>query len=204
MVTDSFCCCSVDKSCLTLQTRGPQYARVPCPSLFPRVCSNYVPWIGDTIQRPYLLSSTYPLAFNLYSIRVFFSELIICIRLPKYWSFSFSISSFNEYSGLTSFRIDWFDLLAVQGTLKNLLHHHNLKVLVLQCSALFMVQLSHPYMTTRKTIALTIWTFVSKVMSLLFNTLSRFVIAFLPRIKWLLIDSLLLNKYFTICIFILK
>ena len=115
------------------------------------------------------------------SIRVFSSELFLQIRWPKYWSFSFSISPSNEYSGLISFRMDWLDLLAVQGTLKSLLQHHNSKALILQCSAFFIVQLSHPYMTTGKTIALTRWTFVSKVMSLLFNMLSRLVIAFLPR-----------------------
>ena len=102
------------------------------------------------------------------SIRVFSNELVLCIRWPKCWSFSFSISPSNEYSGLISFRIDWFDLLAVQGTLKSLLQHHSSKASILWCSAFFMVQLSHPYMTTGKTIALTIWTFVNKVISLLF------------------------------------
>ena len=121
------------------------------------------------------------------SIWVFSIELALCIRWPKYWSFSFSISPSNEYSGLTSFRIDWFDLLAVQGTLKSLFQHHNSKASILWCSAFFMVQLSHLHMTPGKTIALTIWTFVSKVMSLFFNILSRFVIAFLPRSKCLLI-----------------
>ena len=121
------------------------------------------------------------------SIRVFSSESVLRIRRPKYWSFSFSIGPSNEYSGLISFRIDWFDLVAVQGTLKNLLQHHSSKTSVLWHSALFMVQLSHPYMTTGKTIALTRRTFVGKVMSLLFNMLSRFVIAFLPRSKCLLI-----------------
>ena len=109
---------------------------------------------------------------------------------PKYWSFSFNISPSNEYSGLISFRIDWLDLLAVQGTLKSLLQHHNSKASILWCSAFFMVQLSHPYMTTGKTIALTIWTFVGKVMSLLFNMQFRFVIAFLPGSKHLLISWL--------------
>ena len=113
------------------------------------------------------------------SIRVFFSELGVCIRWPKYWSFSNSPSS--EYSELISFRIDWFDLLAVQGTLKSLLQHHNSKASILHPSPFFMAHISHPYMTTGKTIALTVWIFVSKVMSLLFNMLSRFVIAFLPR-----------------------
>ena len=111
------------------------------------------------------------------SIRVFSNELALHIRWPKYWSFNFSISPANEYSGLISFRIDRFDLLAVQGTLKSLLQHHCSKASILRHSAFFMVQLSHPYMTTGKTIALTRWTFVGKVMSLLFNTRSRFVIA---------------------------
>ena len=126
------------------------------------------------------------------SIRVFSSESVLHIRWPKYWSwsFSFSISPSNEYSGLTSFRIDWLDLLAVQGTLKSLLQHHSSKASTLWHSAYFVVQHSHLYMTTGKTIALTRWTFVSKVMSLLFNTLSRFVIAFLPRSKHLLISWL--------------
>ena len=109
---------------------------------------------------------------------------------PRYWSFSFSISPPNEYSGLISFRIDWFYFLAVQGTLRSLLQHHSSKASILQCSAFFMVQLSHPYMTTGKTIALIIQTFVGKVISLLFNMLSRFVIAFLPRSKYLLISWL--------------
>ena len=118
---------------------------------------------------------------------VFSSELALHIRCPKYCRFNFIISPSNEYSGLISLRIDRFDLLAVQGTLKSLLQHHNLKASVLWCSAFFMVQLSHPDMTTRKTIALSIWTFVGKVISLL-NTLSRFVIAFLPKCKYLLIS----------------
>ena len=117
------------------------------------------------------------------SIRVFSSESVLHIRWPKYWSFSFNISPSNEYSGLTSFRMDWLDLLAVQGTLKGLFQHHSSKVSGLRHSAFFIVQLSHPYMTTGKTIALTTWTFVGKVMSLLFNMLSRLVIAFLPRLS---------------------
>ena len=123
------------------------------------------------------------------SIRVFSNKLTLHIRWPKDWSFSFSISPSNESSGLISFRIDWFDL-AVQGMLKSLLQHHSLKASILWCSAFFMVHLSHPYMTTGKTIALTRWTFVSKVMSLLFNTLSRLVTAFLPKSKRLLISWL--------------
>ena len=119
------------------------------------------------------------------SIRVFSKESALCIRWPKYWWFSFSSSLSNEYSGLNSFRMDWLDLLAVQGTHKSLLQHHSLKASIPQHSAFFMIQLSHPYMTTRKTIALTRQTFVGKVTSLVFNTLSRFVIAFLPRSKHL-------------------
>ena len=121
------------------------------------------------------------------SIRVFSNESALRIRWPKYWSFSFSISLSNEHSGLISFRMDWLDRLVVQGTRKTLLQRYTSKASILQCSAFFIVQLSHPHMTTRKTIALTIWTFVSKVMSLIFNMLSRFVIAFLPRSKCLLI-----------------
>ena len=124
------------------------------------------------------------------SIRVFSNESVLCIRWPKYWSFSFSISPSNEYSGLISFRMDWLDLLAVQGTLNSVFQHHSSKASILWCSAFFIVQLSHPYMTTGKTIALTRWTFVGKVMSLLFNMLSRLVIAVLPRSKRLFISWL--------------
>ena len=131
-----------------------------------------------------LLPSIFP------SIRVFSNESALLIRWPKYWNFSFSISPSNEYSGLISFRMDWLDLLAVQGTLKNLLRHHSSKASILQHSAVFIVQLSHTYMTTGKTIALIRQTFVSKVMSLLFNMLSRLVIAFLLRSKRLLITWL--------------
>jgi len=122
-----------------------------------------------------LLPSIFP------SIRIFTNESALCIRWPKYWSFGFNISPSNEHSGLISFRMDWFDLHAIQGTLKSLLQHYSSKASVLQRSAFFIVQLSHPYMTTDKTIALTRWTFVGKVMSLLFNMLSRLVITFLPR-----------------------
>ena len=124
------------------------------------------------------------------SIRVFSSKSVLCIRWPKYWSFSFNISPPNENPELISFRMEWLDLLAVQGTLKSLLQHHSSKTSILHCSAFFIVQLSHPYMTTGKTIALTRWTFVDKVMSLLFNMLSRLVITFLPRSKCLLISLL--------------
>ena len=124
-----------------------------------------------------LLSSIFP------SIGVFSNEPALHIRWPKCWSFSFNISPSNEYSGLISFRMDWLDLLAVQGTLKSVLQHHSSKASILRCSAFFRVQLSHPYMTTGKTIALTRWTFVGKVMSLLFNMLSRLVITFLSKSK---------------------
>ena len=131
-----------------------------------------------------LLPSIFP------SIRVFSNESALRIRWPKYWSFSFSISPSNEYAGLISFRMGWLDLLAVQGTLKSLLQHHSSKSSIFWCSAFFIVQLLHPYMTTGKTVALTRWTFVGKVTSLLFNMLSRLVITFLPRSKRLLISWL--------------
>ena len=131
-----------------------------------------------------LLPSIFP------SIRVFSNESALHIRWPKYWSFSFCISPSNEHSGLISFRMDWLDLLAVQGTLESLLQHHSSKASILWCSAFLVVQLSNPYMTTGKTIALTRWTFVGKVMSLLFNLLSRLVITFLPRSKCLFISWL--------------
>ena len=135
--------------------------------------------------RPLLvLPSVFP------SIKVFSNESAFHIRCPKYWSISFNISPSDGHSGLISFRMDWLDLLAVQGTLKSLLQHYNSKASVLRCSAFFIVQLSHPYMTTGKTIILTRWTFVGKVMSLLFNMQSRLVITFLPRSKCLLISWL--------------
>ena len=150
----------------------------------------HVHWVSDAsnhliLSCPLLLPpSIFP------SIRVFSNESVLCIRWPKYWSFTFSISPSNEYSGLISFRMDWLDLLAVQGTLKSLFQHHSTKASILQCSAFFIVQLSHPYMTTEKTTASTRWTFVGKVTSLLFNMLSRLVITFLPRSKRLLISRL--------------
>ena len=137
--------------------------------------------VGDAILclSLLLLPSIFP------SITVFSNESALHIRWPKYWNFSFSISPSNEYSGLISFRMDRLDILAVQGTLKSLLQHHSSKVSILRCSAFFIVRLSHPYMTTGKTMALTRWAFVGKVMSLLFSMLSRLVIGFLPRIKHL-------------------
>ena len=155
-------------------------------------CSNSCPlirWCHPTISSSVIRFSCLQ-SFPAFSHWVFSSESVLRIRWPKYWSFSFSISPSNEHSGLISFRIDWLDLLAVQGTLKSLLPHRSSKASVLQHSAFFIVQISHPYMTTGKTIALTRWTFVYKVMSLLLNMLSRLVITFLPRSKRLLISWL--------------
>ena len=167
----------------SLRPQGLQHAKLPCPSPTPGACSNS--YSLSWLCYPAISSSVIPLPL-LPSI----FQSVLLIRWPKHWSFSFSISPSNEYSGPISFRIDWFHFLAVQGTLKSLFQHHSSKASILQCSAFFIVQLSHPYMTTGKTIALTIQTFVSKVVSLLFNMLSRFVIAFLPRSKRLLISWL--------------
>ena len=156
----------------------------------PELTQTHVHQVSDAIQPSHLLSAPSPPPSVFSSIRVFSKESVLHIRWPKYWSFSFSISPFNEYSWLISFRIDWFDLLAVQRTLKSLSPHHSSKASILQCSAFFIVQLSHPYVTTEKTIALNRQNFVGKVMPLLFNTLSRLIIAFLPRSKHLLISWL--------------
>ena len=172
----------------SLRTHGLQHTRLPCPSSTTGAAETHVHWVSDAIQPSHLLLSSSPSAFNLPSIRVFSKESVFHIRWPKYWSFSISPS--NEYSGLISFRVDRLHLFAVLGTLKSFLQDHSSKALVLWCSAFFTVQLSHPYMTTGKGIALTRWTFVSKVMSLLFNMLSRLVIAFLPRSKHLLVSWL--------------
>ena len=150
----------------------------------------HVHWVGDAIQPSHPLLLPSPPAFNLSQHQGHFQRVSSSHQVTKYSSFSFSISPSNEYSGLISFRMDWLDLLAVQETLKSLLQCHSSKASVFQHSAFFIVQLSHPYMTTGKTIALTRWTFVGKVMSLLFNMLSRLVIAFLPRSKHLLISWL--------------
>ena len=182
---------SVAQSCLTLWPHEQQHARPPCPSPAPGVHPNPCPsseWCHPNhliLCRPLLLlSSIFP------SIRIFSNESALLIRWPKCWSFSFNISPSNEHPGLISFRMDWLDLLAVQGSLKSLLQHHSSKASILRCSAFFIVQLSHPYMTTGKTIALTRQTFVGKVTSLLFNMLSRLVITFFPRSKHLLISWL--------------
>ena len=180
---NQFSCSVVSDS---LRPHGLQHARPPCPSPTPGVYPNSCPlsqWCHSTVsscRHLLLLPSIFP------SIRVFSNELALLMRWPKYWSFSFNISPSNEHPGLISFKMDWLGLLAVQGTLKSLLQHHSSKASILQLSAFFIVQLAHPYMTTGKTIALTRQTFVGKVMSLLFNMLSRLVITFLPRSKRLL------------------
>ena len=152
-----------------------QHARPPCPSTTSRVHSNSNHRVGDAIQPSHPVSSPFLLIPTPPSIRVFPNESTLRMRWPKYWSFSFSISPSNEHQGLISFRMDWLDLPAVQGTLKSLLQHHSSKASILQDSAFFTVPLSHPYMTTGKTIALTRRNFVGKVMSLLFNMLSRLI-----------------------------
>ena len=162
----------------------------PVHHKLPELTQTHVHPVSDAIQPSHPLSSASPPAPNPSQNQGLFQWSVLHIRWPKYWSFSFSISPFNEYSGLIFFRMDWLDLLAVQGTLKSLLQHHSSKASTLQCSAFFIVQLSHPYMTTGKTIVLTRWTFAGKVMSPLFNMLSRLVIAFLPRSKHLLISWL--------------
>ena len=153
----------------------------PVHHQLPEFTQTHPHWVGDAIQSSHPLSSPSPPAPSPPSNRVFTNESTLCMRCPKYWTFSFSISPSNEHPGLISFRMDWLDLLAVQGTLKSLLQHHSSKASILRYSAFFTVQLSHPYMTPGKTIALTRRTFVGKVMSLLFNMLSRLVITFLPR-----------------------
>ena len=163
---------------------------LPVHHRLPEFTQTHEHQVGDTIQPFHPLSSPSPPAPIPPTIRVFSSELTLRMRWPKYWSFSFSISPSNEHPALVYFRVDWLDLLVVQGTLKSLLQYHSSKASILQCSAFLTVQLSHSYMTTGKTIALTRWTFVGKVMSLLFNMLSRLVITFHPRSKCLLISWL--------------
>ena len=163
---------------------------LPVHHQLPESTQTHVHWVDDAIQPSHPLSSLLILPSIPPSIRVFSNESVLHIRWPKYWGFSFNTSPSNEHPGLISFRMDWLDLLAVQGTLKSLLQHHSSNASILQCSAFLTVQLSRPYMTTGKTIALTRWSFVGKVMSLLFNMLSRLVITFLPRSKRLLISWL--------------
>ena len=162
----------------------------PVHHWLPELSQTHVHCDRDVIQPSHPLLSTSPPASIFPRIRIFSNESVLCIRWPKYWSFSFSIIPSNGYSGMIAFRIDWLYLCAVQGTHKSLLQHHSSKASVLQCSAFFIVQLSHPYMTTRKTTALTIWIFVGRVMFLVFNMLSRFVLVFLPRSKRLLLSWL--------------
>ena len=164
----------------SLKPHKLQHTRPPCPSPTPWVYPNPCPCVSDAIQPSHPLSSPSLPAFNLSQHQGLFKWVSSFIRWPKYWSFSFNISPSNEYSGLISHRMALLDLLAVQGTLKRLFQHHSSKASVVLCSDFFIVQLSHPYMTTGKTVALTRWTFVGKVMSLLLNMLSRLVITFLP------------------------
>ena len=182
---------SVAQSCSTLcDPMNQSTPGLPVKHQLPEFTQTHVHRVGDAIQPSHPLSSPSPPAPNPSQIRVFSNESMLYMRWPKYWSFSFSISPFNEYSGLISFRMDWLDLLAVQGTRKRLLQHHSSKASILQHSAFFTVQPSHPYVNARKTIALTRLTFVGKVMSLLFNMLSRLVITFLLGSKHLLISWL--------------
>ena len=185
LTTYSFQFSSVAQSCLdSLQPHELQHARPPCPSPTPRVHANSSPssqwWSSSHLILCHSLLLLPPIPP---SIRVFSNESTLRMRWPEYWSFSLSISPSKEHPGLISFRIDWLDLLAVQETLRSLLQHHGSKASILQCSAFFTAQLSHPYMTIGKTIDLTRWIFVGRVMTLLFNKLSRLVINFLPRSK---------------------
>ena len=197
--------CVISLNKILILQKSVQFSSVTqsCPTLCnPMDCStpglpvhHQLPELTQTISIELVMPSNHLILCNpllilpsiFSSIRVFSNESVLHMRWPKYWSFSFSMSLSNKYSGLISFKMDWLDLLAVQGTLKSLLQHHSSKASILWCSTFFMVQLSHPYMTIGKTIVLTRQTFVSKVMSLLFNMLSLLVIAFLPRSKRLLI-----------------
>ena len=177
---DTHCCCSVAASCPTLcDPMDGSMPGFPVLHHLPGFAQTHIHWVGDAIQPSHPLSSPSPPAFNLSQHQGLSNE---SAPHNRYWSFSISISPSSEHLGLISFRIDGFDFLAVQGTLKSLLQHHNLKASILWCSAFFMVQLSHPYMTTGNTRILTRQMFVVKVMSLLFNTWSRFVIVFLPSV----------------------
>ena len=176
---------SVQVSCLCLTLCNPMDCSMPVFPVhhqLPELALTHVHWVSDAIQPAHPLPSPSSPALNLSQHQSLFPRVSASHQVAKVSAFSFSISLSNEYSGLISFRVDWLDLFAVQGTLKSLLQHHSSKIPILQCSAFFIVQFSHPYLTTEKTIALTRWTFVGKVMSLL-NMLSRLVIAFLPRSK---------------------
>ena len=182
---------SVTQSCLILcDPMNHSTPGLPVHHKLPEFTQTHAHRVGDAIQPSHPLSSLLLLPPITPSIRVLSNESTLCMRLPKYWSFSFNISPSNEHPGLISFRMDWLNLLAVQGTLKSLLQHYSSKASIFWHSAFFTVQLSHPYMTTGKIRALTRWTFVGKVMSLVFNMLSRLVITFLPRSKCLLISWL--------------
>ena len=192
------CCCSVTQSCLTLcNPMDCSMPGFPVHHQLPELIQAHVNRVCDAIQPSHPLSSLSPPTFSLSQHQGLFHESVLHIRWPKYWSFSFSISPSNEYSGLISLIIDWFDLLAVNGTLKSLLQHHISKAAILWHSGFFVVQLSHPYMTIRKTIALTRQTFVSKGMSPLLNVLSRFVIAFFFSKKYIYLVICNLNRAFT-------
>ena len=182
---------SVAQSCPTLcDPMNHSMPGLPVHHQLPEFTQTNVHCVSDAIQPSHHLSSPFPPAPNPFPASVFSNESTLHMRWPKYWSFSYSINPSKEHPGLISFRMDWLNLLAVQGTLKSLLQHHSSKASIFWQSSFFIVQLSHPYMTTGKTIALTRQTFVDKVMSLLFNTLSRLVIGFLPRSKCLLISWL--------------
>ena len=182
---------SVTQSCPTLcDPMNHSMPGLPVHHQLLESTQTHVHWVSDAIQPSHPLSSAFPPTLNPSQHEEGVNESTLRMRWPKYWCFSFSISPSNEHPGLISFRMHWLDLLVVQGTLKSLLQNHSSKASVLQCSAFFTVQLSHAYMTTGKTIALTRQTFVGKVMSLLFNMLSRLVITFLPRNKHLLISWL--------------
>ena len=182
---------SVTLSCPTLcDPMNRSTPGLPVHHQLPEFTQTHVHRVSDAIQSSHPLSSPSPPTFSLSQHQDIFNESALCMRWPKYWSFSFSIIPSNEHPELISFRMDWLDLLAVQGTLKSLLQHHSSKASILWCSAFFIVQLSYPYMTAGKTIALTRQTFVGKIMSLLFNMLSRLVIIFLPRSNRLLISWL--------------
>ena len=172
------------------QPHGPQHADLPVHHQLPESTQTHLHWVGDAIQQSYALRCLLLLPSIFPNLRVFSNKTALNIRWAKCWSFSFNISPSNEHSVLISFRMDWSDLLAVQGTLKSLLQHHSSKASILHHSAFFIVQLSHPYMTTGKTIALTRWIFVGKVIYLSFNMLSRLVITFIPRSKHLIISWL--------------
>ena len=187
-------CQSVPTLCDHMDCSTPDF---PVHHQLLELAQTHIHWGGDAIQPSHPLSSPSPSAFCLSQHHVFFSnESVLHIKWPKYWSFSFSISPSNEHSGLISFRIDWFDLLAVQGTLKSLLQHHSSKVSILRPSVFFIVQLSHPYVMTGKTIAFTRRTFVCKVMSLLFNMLSRFAIALYKSLQSLVSEEIFQNIKF--------